>query len=447
MQLRHSQEDTYQRLLKLSHDCGDQLASDYALIAGLRRNSAEILAIYEDIPLHLAQEIFENITDPVFKRELLKVVIQKDPILRYTFESETIEKDPGSEDSRTLLALKLQRTPQELMDLAEEVKLSLVPHDGFETTVVSIDSLSNDPTIAVRDLLCELRLLQLSNLNVGQLPQAFHIINTAQITHLDLGSIEPYYSDQTGEYGIDMFIETNYFNALHSLTHLDLSKTRLTPSGLRILTASTSLEKVQYLDLSENHLNRRSHPVQSRNLGQIISSISAQDLVYLNLSQNFLNTEVLTGMDEIPAVYGLEEIDLSHNCVNHIGISLLVAMSQLQGLTSLNLEGNSIRNIGVQLLYSADFCSRLQYLDVRNNYISYSGISGFFTYSQFPELTTLVIGNQSLYMDGKLAKIIAKNISRFPNIEEIDFSGSRIQTEARRYLTKSPAVKGLLPTL
>ena len=139
----------------------------------------------------------------------------------------------------------------------------------------------------------------------------------------------------TREHGINLARLIADFELLKSIHTIIITHNNLGPEGIKILAASSSLPKVDYLHLGSNSLGDEG-----------AESIAACDLF----------SEVKT-------------LNLEQNGITERGAKALAASPMLTKLTSLNLVDNRVRDQGALAIADSDTFSNLIYLHLGGNQI------------------------------------------------------------------------------
>ena len=139
----------------------------------------------------------------------------------------------------------------------------------------------------------------------------------------------------TREHGINLARLIADFELLKSIHTIIITHNNLGPEGIKILAASSSLPKVDYLHLGSNSLGDEG-----------AESIAACGLF----------SEVKT-------------LNLEQNGITERGAKALAASPMLTKLTSLNLVDNRVRDQGALAIADSDTFSNLTYLHLGGNQI------------------------------------------------------------------------------
>ena len=139
----------------------------------------------------------------------------------------------------------------------------------------------------------------------------------------------------TREHGINLARLISDFELLNSIHTIIITHNNLGPEGIKILSASGSLPKVDYLHLGSNSLGDEG-----------AESIATCDLF----------SEVKT-------------LNLEQNGITERGAKALAASPMLTKLTSLNLVDNRVRDQGALAIADSDTFSNLTYLHLGGNQI------------------------------------------------------------------------------
>ena len=141
----------------------------------------------------------------------------------------------------------------------------------------------------------------------------------------------------TREHGINLAKIISDFELLNSIHTIIITHNNLGPEGIKILAASSSLPKIDYLHLGSNNLGDEG-----------VEALSSCDLF----------SEVKT-------------LNLEQNGITERGAKALAASSALTKLTSLNLVDNRVGDQGALAIANSDTLSNLIYLHLGGNRIKY----------------------------------------------------------------------------
>ena len=142
-------------------------------------------------------------------------------------------------------------------------------------------------------------------------------------------------NEVTREHGINLAKLVADFEPLSSVHTIIITHNNLGPEGIKILAASSSLPKIDYLHLGSNNLGDEG-----------VEALSFCDLF----------SEVKT-------------LNLEQNGITERGAKALAASSALTKLTSLNLVDNRIGDQGALAIANSDTLSNLTYLHLGGNRI------------------------------------------------------------------------------
>ena len=146
-------------------------------------------------------------------------------------------------------------------------------------------------------------------------------------------------NEVTREHGINLAKLVADFEPLSSVHTIIITHNNLGPEGIKILAASSSLPKIDYLHLGSNNLGDEG-----------VEALSSCDLF----------SEVKT-------------LNLEQNGITERGAKALAASSALTKLTSLNLVDNRIGDQGALAIANSDTLSNLTYLHLGGNRIKSEG--------------------------------------------------------------------------
>ena len=142
-------------------------------------------------------------------------------------------------------------------------------------------------------------------------------------------------NEVTREHGINLAKLVADFEPLSSVHTIIITHNNLGPEGIKILAASSSLPKIDYLHLGSNNLGDEG-----------VEALSSCDLF----------SEVKT-------------LNLEQNGITERGAKALASSSTLTKLTSLNLVDNRIGDQGALAIANSDTLSKLTYLHLGGNLI------------------------------------------------------------------------------
>ena len=142
-------------------------------------------------------------------------------------------------------------------------------------------------------------------------------------------------AEVTREHGIELASLIADFELLKSIHTLIITHNNLGPEGIKIISASSSLPKVEYLHLGSNSIGDEG-----------VEAIAASDLF----------SEVQT-------------LNLEYNGITARGAKALAASPVLTKLTSLNMVDNKVGEEGAFALADSDTLSNLTYLHLGGNWI------------------------------------------------------------------------------
>ncbi len=142
-------------------------------------------------------------------------------------------------------------------------------------------------------------------------------------------------NEVTREHGINLATLVSDFEPLSSVHTIIITHNNLGPEGIKILAASSSLPKIDYLHLGSNNLGDEG-----------VEALSSCDLF----------SEVKT-------------LNLEQNGITEQGAKALAASSALTKLTSLNLVDNRVGDQGALAIANSGTLSKLTYLHLGGNLI------------------------------------------------------------------------------
>ncbi|KAH1055125.1 hypothetical protein J1N35_033190 [Gossypium stocksii] len=211
---------------------------------------------------------------------------------------------------------------------------------------------------------------------------------------------------------IDWYLNASLFLPFEELHNLSLSGNYVagcvTNQGFERL--SSKLDKLEILDLSENHFN-----------DSILASLSEiSSLKSLNLADNiFTGSNPTNGIEMLSKLNNLETLDLSGNRLGNKILSQLDEIKNLKNLKELYLGRNEIKSLG-SLFHEKEGMklNKLEVLSLRGNFLNNS------IFSSLVELSNL----KSLDLSGNELEgaINTKNLNALSNLEELMLSGNEV---------------------
>jgi hypothetical protein len=141
----------------------------------------------------------------------------------------------------------------------------------------------------------------------------------------------------TREHGIRLATIISDFKLLNSIRTIIVTHNNLGPEGIKILAASSSLPKVDYLHLGSNNLGDDG-----------VETIAACDLfseiTTLNLENNGITERGAKALATSPVLTKLTSLNLVDNRVRDQGAFSRANSDNLSGLIYLHLGGNQIKS-------------------------------------------------------------------------------------------------------
>ncbi|MGY8765938.1 MAG: hypothetical protein ACKVI5_03665, partial [Nitrospinaceae bacterium] len=141
----------------------------------------------------------------------------------------------------------------------------------------------------------------------------------------------------TREHGIRLATIISDFKLLNSIRTIIVTHNNLGPEGIKILAASSSLPKVDYLHLGSNNLGDDG-----------VETIAACDLfseiTTLNLENNGITERGAKALATSPVLTKLTSLNLVDNRVRDQGAFAIANSDNLSGLIYLHLGGNQIKS-------------------------------------------------------------------------------------------------------
>ena len=141
----------------------------------------------------------------------------------------------------------------------------------------------------------------------------------------------------TREHGINLARLISDFELLNSIHTIIITHNNLGPEGVKIISASSSLPKVDYLHLGSNSLGDEG-----------AESIAACDLFSevktLNLEQNGITARGAEALATSPVLTKLTALNLVDNRIGDQGALAIANSDTLSNLIYLHLGGNQIKS-------------------------------------------------------------------------------------------------------
>ena len=141
----------------------------------------------------------------------------------------------------------------------------------------------------------------------------------------------------TRAHGINLAALVSDFKPLSSVHTIIITHNNLGPEGIKILAASSSLPKIDYLHLGSNNLGDEG--VETLSSCDLFSEIQT-----LNLEQNGITERGAKALAESSALTKLTSLNLVDNRIGDQGALAIANSDTLSNLTYLHLGGNRIKN-------------------------------------------------------------------------------------------------------
>ena len=218
-----------------------------------------------------------------------------------------------------------------------------------------------------------------------------------------------------------------------NLTQLHLSGNTLHDVSAKRLAACRSFATLQELDLSQNQLT-------AEGAMRLVQDPAWSKLQSLNLADNPLGTEgvgLLTGESGCPDLLWLNLA----NCGLAMGAIRLTARQEPLRLQQLNLSGNALEDIGIQGLSLADCLREVVTLDLSNNRISDDGARGLAEAAWLEGVASLNLGRNRIGPAGIRALAQSPHLAR---VQALILDDNPIGARGAKSLAESPNCRGLL---
>ena len=194
--------------------------------------------------------------------------------------------------------------------------------------------------------------------------------------------------------------------------------------------------KLEELDLSCNNL-------QELGIRSILESIKLIHLTKLSISNNQISCDLKHIADVLTLATKLKELDLSYNklSADHMTHFLYETKNIFANLIKLNVSGNVISDGAAEALADAlSENTKLKELDLSNNNLHAEGISKIFNGLKISTLLKLNISHNNV--TDKAADDIANFLSRNVKLENLDISHNNLQShDATKIFTINNIVK------
>jgi len=141
----------------------------------------------------------------------------------------------------------------------------------------------------------------------------------------------------TRAHGINLAALVSDFKPLSSVHTIIITHNNLGPEGIKILAASSSLPKIDYLHLGSNNLGDEG--VETLSSCDLFSEIQT-----LNLEQNGITERGAKALAESSALTKLTSLNLVDNRIGDQGTLAIANSDTLSNLTYLHLGGNRIKS-------------------------------------------------------------------------------------------------------
>ena len=165
-------------------------------------------------------------------------------------------------------------------------------------------------------------------------------------------------AEVTREHGIELATLIANFELLKSIHTLIITHNNLGPEGIKILSASNSLPKVEYLHLGSNNLG-------DEGAIAIAECDLFSEVQTLNLEHNGITARGARALAESPILTQLTSLNLVDNKVGDEGALAIADSDTLSNLTYLHLGGNRVKtDTAKQALRESKKLTRLEKLKV-----------------------------------------------------------------------------------
>ena len=141
----------------------------------------------------------------------------------------------------------------------------------------------------------------------------------------------------TRAHGINLAALVSDFKPLSSVHTIIITHNNLGPEGIKIVAASSSLPKIDYLHLGSNNLGDEG--VETLSSCDLFSEIQT-----LNLEQNGITERGAKALAESSALTELTSLNLVDNRIGDQGALAIANSDTLSNLTYLHLGGNRIKS-------------------------------------------------------------------------------------------------------
>lgn len=141
----------------------------------------------------------------------------------------------------------------------------------------------------------------------------------------------------TREHGIELATLLADFEPLKSIHTLIITHNNLGPEGIKILSASGSLPKVEYLHLGSNNLGDEG--VETIAACNLFSEVQT-----LNLEYNGITARGAKALAQSPVLTKLTSLNMVDNKIGDEGALAIADSDTLSNLTYLHLGGNRIKS-------------------------------------------------------------------------------------------------------
>ena len=141
----------------------------------------------------------------------------------------------------------------------------------------------------------------------------------------------------TREHGIELARLIADFGLLKSIHTIIITHNNLGPEGIKILTMSSSLPKVEYLHLGSNNLG-------DEGLETIATCDLFSEVQTLNLEYNEITARGAKALATSPVLTKVTSLNLVDNKVGDEGALAIANSDNLSNLTYLHLGGNRVKS-------------------------------------------------------------------------------------------------------
>ena len=235
-----------------------------------------------------------------------------------------------------------------------------------------------------------------------------------------------------------------------SLKKLFLSSNKVTFQGIESLVSALESSNLQVLDLSHNNnisdqglqilasgkwpelesLNLRNISTTAKGTKSLVDTPKWPDLKILDISDNPLQNEGLALLfsGKWPL---LENLSLRNIAATPEGIKSLAGILEWSNLKVLDISDNNISNQGLHILASGKWLL-LENLNLRNTFITAEGMESLVSPSKCPNLKVLNLSDNSLQNEG----LEVFSFAKWPLLENLNLKNTKIKETGIRGITK-----------